>query len=139
MCYFLSFHGKEFLVQLKINDHEILPIRCILYQISPTTTTFEGDEDHLAMDDIVLEEGADENPDIPPLNWQFTFNEPIFEDQRNQLYLLPRHPLPMALTDGRSQSAAAASLNMSTDEVLELVRKYTEWKDKRDKDLYDSS
>ena len=124
------------MVQLKINDLEIVPIRCILYQTNPTATIFEGDEQ---FDDVLEEVGTDEGPDIPPPSWYFTFNEPIYEDQRNELYMLPRYPLPIGLTDGRNQLAAAATFNMSADEVLELVQKHTKWKNKRDKDLYDGT
>ena len=124
------------MVQLKVNDLESVPIRCVLYQTSPTATQFEGD-DHF--DDVLEEAGTDEEPDLPPPSWYFRFNEPIFEDQRKELYMLPRHPLPSGLTDGRNQLASAATFKMSADEVLGLVQKYTKWKNKRDQALYDAS
>ena len=116
------------MVYIKINDLEDVPIRCIVYQTSsPSIPADETDSS-----DVVL----DDQPEIPPSTWKFSFNEPIFEDQREQLYMLPRHRLPEVLTSERRRLAAASEYRMSVDEVITLVNQYSEWKDKRDKVLY---
>ena len=124
-----SYHGKEFLVRIKINELEDVPIRCIVYQATPATQT-----DTTAADWV--EGGLEDKPDVPPRNWKFRFNEPIFEDQREQLYMLPRHPLPEVLTSERRHLTAASEYKMNVDEIINLVQEYSQWKEKRDKVLY---
>ena len=126
---FFSYHGKEFLVRIKINELEDIPIRCIVYQ---TAQAIQIDGTYL--EDV--EGGLEDKPDVPPAYWKFSFNEPIFEDQREQLYMLPRHPLPEILTNERRHLAAASEYRMSVEEIINLVQKYRDWKEKRDNALY---
>jgi len=122
-------HGKEFLVRIRINDLEDIPIRCILYQTTPTLLKDEEDSND-------MERGWEDLPEIPPRNWKIDFNEPIFEDQREELYMLSRQPLPEILANERRHLVAASEYQISVDDVKDLVQKYSEWKEKRDKDLF---
>ena len=78
----------------------------------------------------------DDLPEVPPLSWKVNFNEPIFEDEREELYMLPRYSLPEVIINERRHITAASEYKISTDEVRNLVKKYTEWKDKRDSALF---
>ena len=104
---------------------EEVPIRCILYQTAESKEI--SDEDVYALDDVV---------DVPPRSWKITFNEPIFEDEREHLYVLPRHPLPEVVANERLNIEAAAEYKMDVSEIRNLHKKYSEWKDQRDKVLF---
>ena len=124
-----SYHGKEFLVHIGINDLENIPIRCILYQTAEPVLTDETESYEM---DALL----DDLPEIPPRSWKLNFNEPIFEEQREELYMLPRHALPEVIINERRHIAASSEYNISIDEVKKLIQKYSEWKDKRDNVLF---
>ena len=75
--YFLVYnHGKEFLAYIKVNEFEEVPVRCILYQsISPVLSDDTDSYDILNITDV---------PECPPKTWKFSFNEPLFEEQRKK-------------------------------------------------------
>ena len=116
-------------MRVTINDLEDIPIRCILYQTAQPVFTDETDSHE-------MEELWDDLSEIPPRSWKLNFNEPIFEDQREELYMLPRHPLPEVITNERRHIAASSEYKISIDEVKNLVQTYREWKDKRDDVLF---
>ena len=123
-----SNHGKEFLVHIKINEFEEVPIRCILYQsISPHLSE---DTDSFELHEMV------DLPEIPPRTWKFSFNEPLFEDQREELYMLPRANLPENVSNERRHLAAASEYNISLDEIRTMLKQHKEWKEKREKELF---
>ena len=126
----LSFsnHGKEFLAHIKINEFEEVPIRCILYQsISPRLL---DDSDSFELQEMV------DLPEIPPRTWKFSFNEPLFKDQRDELYMLPRANLPENVSNERRHLAAVSEYNISLDEIRNMVKQYNEWKEKRENELF---
>ena len=124
-----SYHGKEFLVRIGINELEDIPIRCILYQTADPVLTDETDS-------YEMQALWDDLPEIPPPSWKLNFNEPIFEDQKEELYMLPRYPLPEVIINERRHIAASSEYKISIDEIKNLVQKYNEWKDKRDSVLF---
>jgi len=104
--------GKELLVKLKVNQLEDIRLRAVIYQNSEKL--FTGDEDaDIPMEDILAKD------EIPPPGWQWMFNEPVFEDERQELLQIPRHDL----TD------EVAKQNPSLKKHLE---KFKQWRVKRD-------
>jgi len=123
-----SNHGKEFLAYIKINEFEEVPVRCILYQsISPVTPDDTDSYDILNIADV---------PECPPKTWKFSFNEPLFEEERKTLYMLPRSNLPEVISNERRRLAGASEYNITTDEIKDIVKQHKEWKEQRDKELF---
>ena len=115
------------MIRIKINDLEDVPIRCILYQTTPTLKDEDTNE---------LEIGFEDLPVIPPRTWKIDFHEPMFEDQREELYMISRQALPETFTNERRHLAAATEYKISLDDVRDIVYKYSQWKEKRDKILF---
>ena len=61
--------------------------------------------------------------EIPPPGWEFMFNEPVFEEEREELELIPRHHLDEDVVK------ANPLLRPHLD-------KYKEWRVKRDQQLF---
>ena len=60
----------------------------------------------------------------------------MFEDQREELYMISRQALPETFTNERRHLAAATEYKISLDDVRDIVYKYSQWKEKRDKILF---
>ena len=78
----------------------------------------------------------EELTEIPPRTWKFSFNEPLFEEQRKTLYMLPRSNLPDDISNERRRLAGASEYNITIDEIKNIVKQYREWKEERDKELF---
>ena len=105
-----------------------MPVRCILYQsISPVLSDDTDSYDILNITDV---------PECPPKTWKFSFNEPLFEEQRKTLYMPPRSNLPENISNERQRLAGASEYNITIDEIKNIVKQYREWKEERDKELF---
>ena len=105
-----------------------MPVRCILYQsISPVLSDDTDSYDIVNITDV---------PECPPKTWKFSFNEPLFEEQRKTLYMLPRSNLPENISNERQRLAGASEYNITIDEIKNIVKQYREWKEERDKELF---
>ena len=97
-------------MRVKLNDLEDIPIRCILYQTTEPVLTDETETNSYENEEL-----WDDSPEVPPPTWKISFNEPIFEDQREELYMLPRHPLPEVIANERRHVAASSEYQISID------------------------
>jgi len=111
-----ALQGKEFRVTLKVNKLEEIPLRFVLYQDSVKVIE-ESSEDDLSTD-LPLEPEV-----IPPDGWEWMFNEPVFEDERQQLELIPRRHM--------DEDVVKANPHLKTH-----LDKYNQWRVKRDKELF---
>ena len=114
---------------IKVNDLEDTPVRCILYQTTPPIIKEESDS-------YEMEQTGDDLSELPPRDWKFSFNEPMFEEQRDELYMLPRSALPEIIVNERRHTVAAAEYKISMEEINDLILKYSEWKSKREQALF---
>jgi len=77
-----KFQGREVCVRLKVNGLEDLRLRLVIFQKSEKELLDE-DED-IPLEDILSKE------EIPPPGWEWMFNQPIFEDEAEELAEIPR-------------------------------------------------
>lgn len=93
-----------------------MAFRCVVYHGADPEAAAEANPE-------LAEETMVEQKVVPPPGWAFTFKEPMFEGQREALYLLPRnHPGPEVLAKHPSLTAE--------------LPKYAEWKSYRDRKLF---
>lgn len=78
-----DYEGKEFCVHLKLNEFEMVPIRCVLF--------------HWSAEDVLEE--------IPPAGWQMRFNQPIFHSEKQLLESLPREKIEDSDVSGLADGA----------------------------------
>jgi len=93
--------GKEFLLTLQINDFEKVKIRAVMFHKTS-------------------EDGSKE---IPSLNWEKRFYQPMFPNEAEELKMLPRHPVVTNDVIGLS-------------DANEILEQYASWKSYRDKKLF---
>jgi len=120
-----ALQGKEFRVTLKVNSLEQIPLRFVIYQ----------DSEKVAEDNVSDEDGSSSSlstgsgdllappQEIPPRDWDSMFNEPVFEEERQQLELIPRQHIDDDVIK------ANPALKPHLD-------KYKQWRVKRDKELF---
>ena len=82
-----------------------------------------SDKDAAVVDEDVDVETLLNPADVPPKGWEWMFNEPVFEDERRTLELIPRTHMD-------------EDTIKSSPELKPHLEKYKKWRLKRDEELY---
>jgi len=118
-----SLQGREMIVRLKVNSFEDIRLRVVIYQ---TSSDLGGD---VANDDADEEvDGAGDFQDIlakeeiPPPGWEWMFNPPVFEEEREELAQIPRNEMTEELVK-------------EMPALRPHFEKYKQWRLKRDESI----
>merc|ERR1712212_438788 len=105
-------NGRELCIRLKVNGLEDLRLRLVIYQNSEKDSLGDGDED-IPLEDILNKE------EIPPPGWEWMFNQPIFDDEAEELAEIPRHHM-------------SENIVKDNPALKPHLEKYNQWRKNRD-------